>query len=337
MARRGGVSGSDSGPSRSVASPGRPSLLSRMKRSLSTNKSPPVTPVRMIKKAPVTIVIFIIAFTRFAQAVPAGAQNSSSWPLRETIQSPAVNSGGQKKDDFIKPSRPTVAEPAEIQKAGVLQLAFGLDAEFDAEEFRNQQTTPLSLRFAAASRLLLVFQIEAVKSQVDPTGKRMTGVGDTELGFQVVSIEPADNHPAIAFAYFTKLPTASKKKGLGSGRTDHKVELLIGKRFHGINLDFNAAYLNVGRKDSDRRADGGQFALALSHRFGSHFGMVGELAGQSLEFTLPRGLYPFGAVTYWVNRRLRFDAGLRFGVGAEAPTVSLVTGVTVGVVDLYAK
>lgn len=60
-------------------------------------------------------------------------------PLREPIQSPAVNSGGQQKDDFIKPSRPTVADPADIQKAGVLQLEFGLDASFDAEEFRSRR------------------------------------------------------------------------------------------------------------------------------------------------------------------------------------------------------
>jgi hypothetical protein len=93
----------------------------------------------------------------------------------------------------------------------------------------------------------------------------------------------------------------------------------------------------VGRKDSNRRAGGGQFALALSRKFGSHFGVAGELADQSLEYTLPRGLYPFGAVTYQVNRRLRFDAGLRFGIGAEAPKVSLVTGVTIGVGDLYGK
>lgn len=217
----------------------------------------------------------------------------------------------------------------------MLQLEFGLDAGFDAEQFRNQQTTPLRLRFAAASRLLLAVYIEDVKSQVGPNGKRMTGIGDVELGFQVVSFKQANNRPSIAFAYFSKLPTASERKGLGNGRTDHRVTLLISKQFHNNELDFNATYLNVGRKDSDRRADGGQFALALAHKFGSHFGMEGELAGQTLEYTLPRGIYPFGAVTYQVNRRLRFDAGVRFGIGAEAPKVSLVTGVTVGVIDLY--
>jgi len=291
----------------------------------------------MKKKSPGAIVIFVVTFTLFAQAVPASAQDLAWWPRRGTIRSPAVNVAGQQKDDFIKPSRPTVAEPADIQKAGVLQLEFGLDAGFDAAEFRNQQTTPLRLRFAATSRLLLAFLIEAVKSQVDPTGKRMTGVGDAEPGLQFVALKQADNRPSIAFAYFTKLPSASEKKGLGSGRTDHRGTLLISKRLHGVNLDFNAEYLNVGRKDSDRRADGGLFAIALSHRFGSHFGVAGELAGQSLEYTMPRGLYPFGAVTYRVNRRLRFDAELRFGVGGEAPRMSVVAGVVIGVADLYGK
>ena len=258
-------------------------------------------------------------------------------PIGKTVPPFITRTGNQQKDDFIKPSRPTEAEPADIQKVGVLQLEFGLDASFDAEEFRNQQTTPLRLRFAAARRLLLAFQIEVVKSQVDPTGRRMTGVGDVEPGLQVVTFIETDRRPAIAFAYFSKLPSASVEKGLGSGRTDHRAVLLVSKNLGGFNLDFNAAYLNVGRKDNARRADGGLGAIALSYKFGSHFGVAAELAGQSLEYTLPRGLYPLGAVTYKVNRRLRFDAGLRFGVGAEAPRVSVVAGFTVGVDDLYGK
>jgi hypothetical protein len=291
----------------------------------------------MKKKSPVAIIIFAVAFMRFAQAVPASAQYLASWPRKERIPSLAVIGSGQQKDDFIKPSRPTVADPADIQKVGVLQLEFGLDASFDAEGFRNQQTTPLRLRFAAASRLLFAFQIEAVKSQLDPTGRRMTGVGDTELSLQFVALRQSDNRPTIAFAYYSKTPTGSEKKGLGSGRAAHRVALLVGKHLHGIDLEFNAAYLNVGRKDIDRRADGGLFALALDHKFGDHFGVTGEVAGLSLEYSLPRGLYPLGAVTYQVNRRLRFDAGLRFGVGREAPRVSVVAGFTVGIADLYDK
>jgi hypothetical protein len=291
----------------------------------------------MKKKSSAITFIFAVALARFPQAVPASAQNLVTRLLGEPIQSPAVNSGRQQKDDFIEPSRPTVADPANIQKAGVLQLEFGLDASIDALEFRNQQTTPLRLRFAVASRLLLSFQIEAVKSQVDPTRKRMTGVGDTELGLQVLALKQTGNRPAIAFAYFSKFPTVSEEKGLGSGRVGHRVALLIGKKVRGIDLDFNAAYLNVGPKDSGKRAGGGLFAFSLAHNFGDHFGVNGEIAGLSLEYSLPRGLYPLGAVTYQVNRRLRFDAGLRFGVGNEAPRMSVVAGFTLGIADLYDK
>jgi outer membrane putative beta-barrel porin/alpha-amylase len=288
----------------------------------------------MRKKTPVAIIIFAFAFTRFSQTVPANAQHLEPGLLGESCPPLAASVNRQRKDDFIVPSRPTVSEPADIQRVGVLQLEFGLDAQFDAKEFRNQQTTPLDLRFAALSRLLLDFQLEAVKSQVDRTGVRSTGVGDAIIGLQVVMFKGA-GYPTFSFAYHSKLPTASKEKMLGSGRVDNKAVLLIGEQFGDFDLIVNAAYLNVGRKDSGRRADGGQFSIALAYEFENHFGLVGELSGQSLEYILPRGVYPFGGVTYQVNRRLRFDAGLRFGIGAQAPRVSVVAGFVFGIADLY--
>ncbi len=288
----------------------------------------------MRKKTPVAIIIFAFVFMRFSQTVPANAQHLASGRLDESSPQFAVSANRQQKDDFIKPSRPTVSEPADIQRVGVLQLEFGVDAEFDAKEFRNQQTTPLDLRFAALSRLLLDFQLEVVKSQVDRTDGRMTGVGDAIIGLQVVAFKRT-GYPTYALAYHSKLPTASKEKELGSGRVDHKAVVLISDQLGDFNLNINAAYLNVGRKDSGRRADGGQFSIALSHRFENHFGLFGELSGQSLEYSLPRGVYPLGGVTYWVNPRLRFDAGLRFGIGAQAPRVSVVTGFVFGIADLY--
>jgi hypothetical protein len=288
----------------------------------------------MRKKTPVAIIVCAFSFTLFSQAVPANAQHLASGRLDESSPQFAVSANRQQKDSFIVPSRPTVSEPADIQRRGVLQLEFGLDAEFDAKEFRNQQTTPLDLRFAVLSSLLLEFQLEVVKSQVDQTDVRMTGVGDAIIGLQVVAFKRT-GYPTFAFAYQSKLPTASKEKELGNGRVDHRALLLISDQFGGINLNINAAYLNVGRKDSGRRADGGQLSIALSHRFENHFGVFGELSGQSLEFSLPRGVYPLGGVTYRVNPRLRFDAGLRFGIGAQAPRVSVVAGVVIGIADLY--
>jgi hypothetical protein len=43
------------------------------------------------------------------------------------------------------------------------------------------------------------------------------------------------------------------------------------------------------------------------------------------------GYHVFGIVI------LRFDAGLQFGIGAQAPRVSIVAGFVVGIADLYGK
>ncbi|MCA1815589.1 MAG: transporter [Acidobacteria bacterium] len=128
---------------------------------------------------------------------------------------------------FIQPSRPLVSTPAEVQKAGVLQVEYGYDAFFRSRDFSTQQATPLRLRFAASSRLLLDFDFQPVKSQTPRSGARDTGVGDVRVGFQAVAIKGADKHPALAFAYFAKLPAASAEKGLGSGRVDHSVRALL--------------------------------------------------------------------------------------------------------------
>lgn len=59
--------------------------------------------------------------------------------------------------DFIVPSRPTVSNPAEFQKPGVLQLEVGYNANFQAPGVHLQQDMPLALRFAVNRRLLLEF------------------------------------------------------------------------------------------------------------------------------------------------------------------------------------
>jgi hypothetical protein len=43
----------------------------------------------------------------------------------------------EEEEEFIKPSRPTVANPAEFQKPGVLQVEYGYDANFRGEDFRT--------------------------------------------------------------------------------------------------------------------------------------------------------------------------------------------------------
>lgn len=260
------------------------------------------------------------------------------FPVTDALPSsgPPQQPPGGEEEEYIKPARPGVANPAEPHKPGVLQIEYGYDANFRAEEFRSQQTAPLALRFAATSRLLLEFDLDTVISErAEQDGERMTGIGDTRIGIQAVALKDTEQHPALAFAYYVKLPSASESKGLGTGRFDHKIVTLLSKKVGETDIDFNAAYLIVGREQASGWISGGQAALSIARDFKNNFGLMGELSWQSKDDTQPRGVYALGALTYQASKRLIFDAGMRFGLNSEAPRVGVFVGVTVGAADFY--
>src|SRR5436853_6292400 len=78
-----------------------------------------------------------------------------------------TQSGKQPEPDFIVPSRPTLSNPAEFQRAGVLQIEYGYDGSFRNLDSSTQQSAPVALRFAAASRLLLELDLDTLSSQKD--------------------------------------------------------------------------------------------------------------------------------------------------------------------------
>ena len=232
----------------------------------------------------------------------------------------------------VKPSRPGVANPAEIPEPGVLQLEFGYDSNFHSRDVRDEHSMPVTIRYSAAKRLLLHVDFDAVLSQTDEaTRVRSTGFGDTRVGVQVVALEDTKEHPALAFAYYAKLPTADETEGLGTGRFDHKLVALLSKKFGETDVDFNAALLVVGEEGGPGWGRGGQAAVSVSRDFKNHFGVEAELSGQSRDDVQPRGLFALGALHYNKGRRVVFDAGARFGLNPEAPRFGLFAGMTVGV------
>ncbi len=258
-------------------------------------------------------------------------------PVTDALPPATQQANEEEEEEFIKPSRPGAANPAEIQKAGVLQIEYGYDASFRAEEFHTEQTAPLSLRFAASQRLLLEASLDTFISETDESGTRTTGVGDTRIGLQVVALKETERHPALGFAYYIKLPSASEEKGLGTGRFDHRFVTLISKKLGSVDMDLNGAVLIVGREDASGWITGGQGALSFSGEFENGFGLAGELSGQTKDDIQPKGLYALGAITYKVNRRFRLDGGMRFGLTEDAPRVGVFAGIAVGVADLYRK
>jgi len=264
---------------------------------------------------PTLVLVLVVACGGFAK-VQAQDQNAPNDP------------------DFIVPSRPTVSNPAEFQKPGVLQLEIGYNANFHAPGVQVQQDMPLALRFAVSKRLLLEFDGDSPSSQTI-NGIRTTGAGDSQLGIQVVLQHEQESRPGFAVAYYVKLPTADSAKGLGTGRVDHNFIALVSKDIGGTTMDFNASWLLSGRITESGHASSGQGAFAVSRNLSRRIGIQGELSGYSRNDAQSGAMFVLGAVTYQVNRRLVLDSGLRFSLTHDAPSVGLFAGLTVGIADLY--
>lgn len=240
-------------------------------------------------------------------------------------------------EDYISPVRPTVSDSATIQKKGVLQMETGGDFDFDTPEERNQQAHSLNFYFAASKRLRLDLEIETVVSQRDLTGNRETGVGDVNLGFKAIARDQPKERLAVGFSYSIKLPAASAEKGLGTGKIDHNLRFILNRTLGKNNYVFNAAFLNNGREDSSRRDSGAQTVFTVERELTNKFGIVGEIFGNTISESQPRGIYLLGALTYKINKRLVFDIGARPGFGRDAPRIGLFAGLTVGVANLLSK
>lgn len=96
----------------------------------------------------------------------------------------ASNGQQNEEDDYISPVRPTVSDSGKVQKKGVLQVEYGIDADFRAPDCDNRQSTPLGIYFAASNRLRLDLEIETVASQ--SFLGRETGIGDVTPGFKTL-------------------------------------------------------------------------------------------------------------------------------------------------------
>ena len=245
----------------------------------------------------------------------------------------AQSTATDNEPDFIVPARPTVSNPAEFQRPGVLQLEFGFNSNFNAG-LSSSQDLPLALRFAVSRSLLLEFDGDNPLTQTN-AGLRTTGTGDTQLGVQVVLQHEKQRRPGFSLAYYLKLPTASSAKGLGTGRVDHDFIALVSKSIGKTTIDFNGSWLLAGRTSMSGHASSAQSALAVSRTLTKRCGIQGEFSGYSRNDEQPGSIFLLAAVTWQVNRRLVLDGGARTGLTHDAPGVGFFGGMTVGIASLY--
>ena len=216
------------------------------------------------------------------------------------------------------PNRPTVANPADITQFGVLEVEYGWDRAWVGAGDRLTDLAGL-LKFGLLCDVELRWTPPALLHPSNEAGSQ-TGFGDNSFGAQVRFYRQTARVPTLAVSYAAKVPTASRVKGLGSGRLDHVVTFLASKDLYGTHFDFNASHFLIGKPAASGFDQAAQLNLAFSHPLKGHLFITGEFYGTTeLNASTPGFASMLSAVTYAITPQLVIDGGIDAGLTHGAP------------------
>lgn len=246
------------------------------------------------------------------------------------------DSSGQ-QEISVTPNRPGVADPADVTQTGVLEIEYGWERAFRSREFRTLRVAAGLIRFGLTEDVELRLGMDNYLSQRSEDAKgRRSGVGDTSPGFKYRFLKQDELWPTLAFAYEIKVPSASRKKRLGSGRADHNLFFLASKEI--FELDWELGY-NLGWIGKERKRgfdDVHIWALSFSHPLFGPVGISGEIyGGPRVNRETPAVVSTDWALTYALTSRVIFDLGVDIGLNSSARDITYFAGVTLSLVDLY--
>jgi hypothetical protein len=234
------------------------------------------------------------------------------------------------------PNRPTVADPADLTPPGYLEVELGWAGSFRSAQYRSQHLVPFLAKLALNEHVQL--RLEGVPLlRVSPEeGDRASGIGDWSPGIQWKFLDQSEEAPSMALGVAVKLPTASTRKGLGTGKADHRFTLLMSKEIEPLHIDLNIAHGWLGRERRggyDRLWVG---ALAASVPLGGKWELEGEIYG----FTSPNAETPRIVSTLWsfsyaYHPTIVFDFGVDIGLNRAAPDYTFFMGMTMILAKLF--
>ena len=236
------------------------------------------------------------------------------------------------------PNRPGVANPADVTQRGVLEIEYGWERGFRSHDFKTHTDAIGLIRFGLTEDLELHLGMVNYVSQLSQDhGGRRSGVGDTSPGFKYRFGEENGIWPTLAFSYDVKVPTASKRKGLGSGRVDHDLTFLASKeKLLGLDWDFNYVLGWIGKEGKKSFDDSHLLALAVFRPLFGPVGISGEIYGSPrVNRKTPGIISTDWALIYTVTPRVVLDAGVDIGLNSAARDITYFAGVTIALFDLY--
>jgi hypothetical protein len=224
-------------------------------------------------------------------------------------------------------ARPLTTEDAYTVKEGEFQVEAGFD--FTRQDNHDKEYFPYStLTYGLFERMDI--GIRSGYLFIDPAeGKKVNGYNDTPLRVKYRFFDQKDWIPSSAVSGTLITPTASKSKGLGSGKVDFIISTIftwnLSKRWQ---LNTNLGYTFTGENhvnDELNYSIAGQFLLS------DKWALVGEIVGVN-NFNGNKRDDPISGLVgiqyILIRDRLVLDAGVEMGMNKAAPDFRITTGFT---------
>jgi len=223
-------------------------------------------------------------------------------------------------------ARPLTTDDAGTVEKGKFQVETGFD--FNRQDNYDKEYFPsLTLTYGLFERMDI--GVGSAYLFVNPVeGKKVNGFSDTPLKVKYRFLDQKDWIPSFAVSGTLIMPTASKSKGLGSGKVDFNINNIfqwnLSKRWQ---LYANLGYTFIGEHQVNNEFNysiAGQFVLS------DKWALVGEVFGLN-NFNGNKRDDPISGlvgIQYMLSDNFVLDAGMEIGMNKAAPDFRFTNGVT---------
>ena len=221
--------------------------------------------------------------------------------------------------------RPLVTDDAYPVELGRVEVQAGIELETTTQSY--SLTAPFSFGFGVTDWLELAIKPSVLyQEDQDASPRRAAGVGDLVLEAKArLPFRPLDLD--IVLVPSLKIPTASKSRGLGTGKVDGGAVFVVSKKFTDTRqLDFNVGYTSVGTATDVDLRDQFFFGLAgatsIPGLAEERLQVVAEVFGTTAEERGgPGDIQGHMGVRYLVVEDLVLDAAIGRSFTANPPPV----------------
>lgn len=248
-----------------------------------------------------------------------------------TILGSLVGCAGGGQRIAATPQRPTFSNDTFTTAKNTFEIETGVAVD-PGDELETAVTGKVGVTDHAD--LLLTWSPHLV---LERPGRDARGQGDVFVASRVRLREDEDGIPAVALLGTVKIPTASDRRGVGSGELDALFTGIVTKQIDAFSITANYQLGFLGEP-----GDGGfdlqhAFAIAAGTGLSDRVGVFAEVAGVFVHEQDVESVFTTAGLTYTPTPSVVLDAGAVTGLSSDAPEFRLFVGATINLTGLFAR